>query len=186
MARCAMCFAPNRAELESRLLGGESVQLVAADLGVNSSAIYRHVRNHLRTQLASALRGRAVPTHVSDLAERLASLLDETEAVRAQARATNDGRLLLQAVQAETATVTQLAKRLGIDDLELIEALHEARALAAACGQVLHRYPEVLREVADAAARLPHGSDIAKALTSQVVPSTGSEPIRAIQQKEYP
>lgn len=184
-----MCFAPNRASLEARLLDGESVQHIAADLGVNASAVYRHIRNHLRTQLADALVGRGVGTHVADLAGRLQVLLAETEAVRDQARRTNDGRLLLQAVQVETATVTTLTQRLGIDHTDTVDDINEARALLRACLEVLPLYPDALRDVCQELDRIPAGDDLATVLRkqAQVVPSRQLALAAPIQQsKELP
>lgn len=110
-------------------------------------------------------------THVADLASRLASLLSETEAVHAQAHATNDGRLLLQAVGTETATVAALIKRLGIDSTELVSSIREARVLATACAAVLPRYPGVLRELAAELGSQEHGSQLADAFRALVAPS---------------
>lgn len=141
--RCGWCTHPNRRELEQRVLDGESIRLVSLDLPYSESAAHRHLRNHLGRDALREMRGSAA-LHVADFAERLAALAEETAAVRALAKNTGDGRLLLSAVQVERDTLAVLLNRLGIDGEETVEVLCEAKALAKAVGAVLStRSPEV-------------------------------------------
>lgn len=150
------------------MLEGVPIQLIAAELGVNVTAVYRHNREHIRKQLRQALAAKGVTTGVTDLAGRLAALLDETQAVREQAHRTSDSRLLLQAVSTEAATIETLTKRLGMDDLELLGIVGEAQDLMSACARVLPAYPAVLVALANELAVSDNGGDIAQALRSLV------------------
>jgi AcrR family transcriptional regulator len=164
--RCACCWHPNRANLEARILNGASVQLIAAEIGVNQSAVYRHFRLHVRGRIAAALNDRAISTHVADMADRLASLLDETERIREQALATGDGKLLLAAVQQDRETVSVLMARLGIDHTELICGIREAQALIQACAAVLPRHPAALRDLIESVPNCAQGPEVVEALKS--------------------
>lgn len=172
------------------MLEGVPIQLIAADLGVNATAVYRHNREHIRTQLRRALEAKGLSTGVTDLAGRLAVLLDETEAVRERARSTNDSRLLLQAVTTEAATIETLSKRLGVDDLELLLAVREAQALVNACARELPAYPEAFAALINELSSSEHGRDLAQVLRPlltrppTVAPSVGAGNARSIQQHQ--
>ena len=148
--RCGLCWNPLRSDLERRILDGDSIRFVAVDAGVSESAVYRHLRNHLRPDLAAELGNRGAPLSVRDFAARLLSLLDETAAVRDFAKRSNDGRLLLQAAGQERDTLAFLLTRLGIDTQDVIETLSEAHALLRACVTSLSSHPDALDDVAKA------------------------------------
>ena len=161
-----MCWHPNRADLEVRILNGASIRLISDEIGHGESSVYRHIRNHVRTHLAEALSERAISTHVADMADRLASLLDETERIREQAHTTGDGKLLLAAVQQDRETVSVLMARLGIDHTELIGGIREAQALIQACAEVLPRHPAALRDLIESMPNSAHGAEVVDALKS--------------------
>lgn len=144
MARpCGWCTHPRREELERRVLAGESIHSISLDLPFEATAGHRHVRNHLGIQALRVTR-RAAGLHLSDFTDRLAALADETADVRAHAKQTGDGKLLLSAIAAERDTLSVLLSRLGIDGEETVDVLREARALVQAVTTVLSaRAPEI-------------------------------------------
>lgn len=181
-----MCFHRDRASLEARILDHAPIQLIADEMGVNPSAVYRHLRLHARPQLAAALSERAAPAHVADMADRLVSLLDETLAVRQRAHQTGDGRLMLQAVQQDRETTSMLMQRLGIDSTELVSGIREAQSLMRACMAVLPSHPDALQEVVQILRRDEYGSEVADVLKAQVahsrpVGTSTSNPPRELQ-----
>lgn len=190
MARkCAMCWAPNRAQLEQRAFEGESKQLLAAEIGVNPSAIHRHMRMHAQVQLRTELANRGAAVHVADLAERLVGLMDEAATVRDYARTVNDPRLLLQAAESERSTVMILVKQLGIDRTDLVTSVRDAQIILGLVGKVLRPHPEVMRELISElrlhSSQRNELSDLADVLESVLPgPSSGSTQLRSIPSKE--
>lgn len=187
--RCAMCWTANRTQLEQRVIEGDSIQLIADEIGVNPSAVYRHLRLHVREQVRTELANRGAAVHVADLAERLVGLMDEAATVRNYARTVNDPRLLLQAAESERSTVMILVKQLGIDRTDLVTSVRDAQIILGLVGKVLRPHPEVMRELISELRR--HSSqrnelsDLADVLEcSLLAPSTGSAQLRSIQPKE--
>ena len=177
-----MCWHPDRANLEQRIMDGTAISLIADEIEVNPSAVYRHLRLHFRSEMLAEL-SRAHRLHVADLAERLVNLLGEAETVRAYAKTVNDPRLLLQAADSERSTVTELVKRLGIDTTDLISDVREGLVLSHSVARVLARHPDVLQELVADLSQTPNGSDLAAAYSAL---STGPAPVRSIPPKENP
>lgn len=146
---CGLCSHFRRADLERRLLDGESMRLVAVDARLSESAVSRHVRNHLSPELRAQLRSGTAGLHLGDFGDRLMALVEATEAVREQAHTAGDPRLLLQAVASERDTLGVLMTKLGIDSEELADYVGEARNLVDAIRAVLVKYPDVSEEMAD-------------------------------------
>ncbi len=163
-ARCGWCWDARRQEWERRLSDGDSVRDVASTTPFSVAAAYRHVRNHVKAELLTQMRGSS-QIHISDFADRLAALAEETAQVRAYARQVNDPKLLLSAVQAERETLNILLARLGVDDTEAVEVLREAKALASALAAVLPQSPAVARALGEHLERCGH-DDLAQALAS--------------------
>jgi hypothetical protein len=147
MARsCGWCTHPDRDELERRVAQGESIRAVAADAGYSESAAQRHLRNHLQASLVDLRFERWA--NIVDFAERLAELLDDTSAVRAQAKATNNARLLLHAIREERDTLSFVCNRLGVESNDVVVSLREAAAMACAVRDVLWDHePEIAHEI---------------------------------------
>lgn len=160
-----MCVHPRRAQLEERALDGDPVREIAEELGHSPSAVYRHLRNHVRPEVHQMLR-RHAETHVSAFVDRLRALTEEVAAVRVYARETSDPRLLLQAAQVERETLRTLMDRLGIDSTETVEVLAESRVLAQVVGPVLAVSPPEVAEALAARCEAEGNSDMARAFTS--------------------
>lgn len=159
---CGWCSDPNRAELEQRILEGEPIRNVSLDSAYSVSAAHRHVRGHVQRDLLRALRTTDT-AQLHDLAQRLAALLEDTEAARAYAKQVHDGRLLLRAVREERDTLEVLLNRLGVTDQTVLDTLAEARQLIEALRVVLVHHPGVATELATALDRLG-ADDLSEAL----------------------
>lgn len=187
--RCAMCWTANRAQLEQRVIEGDSIQLIADEIGVNPSAVYRHLRLHVREQVRTELANRGAAVQIADLAERLVGLMDEAATVRNYARTINDPRLLLQAAESERSTVMILIKQLGIDRTDIVGSVRDAQVILGLVGKVLRSHPEVMRELISElrlhSSERNELSDLADVLEcSLVAPSSGSTLLRSIPPKE--
>ena len=59
--RCAVCHHPKNAEIDTRLLSGESVGVIVAAFGFSDAGVRRHLENHVRKPLrTTAIRMGAV------------------------------------------------------------------------------------------------------------------------------
>lgn len=165
--RCGWCHHRDRAQLERRVLSGESVTLVAADSGHSVRAAYRHLQNHVRPDLAAALAERGVSAVAADFGSRHLGLADSLVAIREYAHQTGDARLALQAIQAEAGILGVLISKLGIDSEATLADLQDGRALAHATVRALASHPDALEDVA--ADLADHGHDeLADAITASV------------------
>lgn len=178
---CGVCSSLQRSEHERRVLNGEPIRFIAADLGIGETAVRRHVRLHLAPSLRVAVRSATADLHAADFADRLAELVDATESVRARARQRGDDRLSLQAIASERDTLMVLMARLGIDGEETAETLAEARALAVAVRRVVSQHPEV----GDLLVTELTGTGQAQ-LTDAIQYATDQARLRATQTRELP
>lgn len=167
MARaCGWCSSPRRAGCEERLLAGESIRLVSASMGVSESATYRHLRNHMRPGVLVELRQREGTTQPEQIGARLLRILRDVDDIKAHARATSDGRLMLAACNQEREALGVLMNRLGIDDQTVVEDLEEARALIYAVRTCSSSMPGMVLALANAVRDQAGGSVLADALVT--------------------
>jgi hypothetical protein len=141
---CGWCSHPRRAELEQRILNGETFRAVASDSGLSVAASSRHWRLHVRP----ALREAVPAAHISTFGRRLLDVADSAADLRARGRASGDDRLALQAGRAEREALADLMNRLGFDDTEAIEQVEEARLFVRAVHAAVRDAPELAERLA--------------------------------------
>jgi hypothetical protein len=142
-----MCSHPIRAQLETRILTGEPISLVAVDAGISVTAVNRHRRNHLRGELRAVLACGPAANHVADFADQLVELTEDANSVREFARASNNPDLLLRAIASTRDTLLTLTHHLGVDSEETVTSLRGARAVLLALVRVLPTHPAALAEL---------------------------------------
>jgi hypothetical protein len=112
MARvCTVCAHPERAEIDTALIGGDSNSGIARKYGLSEDAIRRHLAAHLAPATADAKRARErdLFAEVEGLMRRIDGALDRSEKV-------GDDRVLLLAVRETRATLELHAKMRGVLD----------------------------------------------------------------------
>lgn len=134
---CGWCSSPNLGEWEGRIESGDPVAVVSIDTPYSVSAARRHVRLHMQPRLRGQLDQAGSTLGVSDFADRLLELADQTASVGEYAYATNNGRLALHAIQQERDTLIALMSRLGIESGEAAQIFRDAKAVMRALSQVL-------------------------------------------------
>lgn len=130
MPSCGWCNSPDLPKWEARVAAGETLAAIAASTPFSESAARRHVRLHLQPRLGLELRDPASTVHLSDFVDRLMRLATRAAAVGDYAFEANDGRLALEAIRTESATLATLTDRLGIDSGEAAANMREAKAAA--------------------------------------------------------
>jgi hypothetical protein len=140
---CGWCSHPRKSDLEQRVLDGESFRAVASDAQTSVAAASRHWRLHVRPTLRAE-----VPAHLSTFARRLLDIADDASDLRERAQHDGDRRLALQAGRAEREALADVIARLGIDDVEAIEEVEQARAFVHAVHRAVADAPELAERLA--------------------------------------
>lgn len=109
---------------------------------ISEQSVSRHVANHLRSEVAAALRTSGA-VRTSDLIQRLASIADDAADLRKDAMAKGDVLNALRASDAETRSLAVLLDRLGIGSSDAISLLAAGEALARALGEASRAEPRV-------------------------------------------
>ena len=171
---CTVCTSPRRIELDSALVAGEAVTVVAARLGLSPDAVDRHARNHLRRVMAQVQEAimppmpLLVPTPatvalhgiltVHGLASRLAALVGRAEALLQDAE--RDGSLVLRggAIRELRATIVDALKAAAMlqPEAPILNGVADDTAtdIADRLLVALADYPEARRKAAQALAGL--------------------------------
>lgn len=134
---CGWCTSYERASWEARVLKGEPVVSVVGDTPFSEAAARRHLRLHFRSQMLEQMGGPDAAVTLSDFAERLVELANQSADVAAYARQTNNGRLILHAIAEERNTLQVLMTRLGIDSAETAQLYADARELGRALAEIV-------------------------------------------------
>ncbi len=171
---CTVCTSPRRVELDSALVAGEAVTVVAARIGLSPDAVDRHARNHLRRVMAQVREAimppmpslaptpATVALHgvltVHGLASRLGALVGRAEALLQDPEA--DGSLVLRggAIRELRATIVDALNAAAMLQPEVTvpgdAADDMATTIADRLLDALTDHPEARRKAARALAEL--------------------------------
>jgi hypothetical protein len=139
--RCSVCSDPRHHQIDAALLAGTPVREVVSNHEIGESAVYRHVRSHLRAGFLIRAEP-AQPLATTNLIQELIGVLADVRAVRTVAIATGQAGLLLRASMATQQLVTALMDRVGVDDVELVHSLREAEQVVDAVADLTRSHPK--------------------------------------------
>ena len=149
-----MCTSPARPAIDDALVAGTSAPRIAAIHRVSGDAVTRH-RAHLVLPLKQAQAAQATATaevrEALDVVQQLKAINAASLAVLRDARASGDGRLVLQAVDRVQRQVELQAKLLGeLDERPVVNVLvtQEWATVRGALLAALAPYPEARAAVA--------------------------------------
>ena len=171
--QCGICASPRRVAVDAALQIG-TVSEVASKEKFSASAIYRHIRH--RSGLIQEARA-SVDIGTRDLVAGLADSLADIEAVKAAARVTGQGALLLRAVASQRDTTVALIDLLGVERTDVADQLQQGERLVRALLAVVREQPTFGTAVA---LKLRRAGDIATAddldnIVTTVTESKGKE-----------
>ena len=135
--QCGICASPRRVAVDAALQIGP-VADVASREKFSTSAIYRHLRH--RSGLIQEARA-SLEVGTRDLVAGLADALADIEAVKAAARVTGQGALLLRAVASQRETTVALIDLLGVERTDVSEHLEQGERLVRALLAVVREQP---------------------------------------------
>lgn len=158
MARpCTICQHANRAEIDKAIASGEPIRFVAKQFGIGAAAVQRHKATHITRAMA-----KAVATREAKVVRQSGELLDELDAIRAEAKRlgklaeeTGDLKTALMALR-EWARVEEIKAKVqgDIDEAPRVNVLvshaSEWAALRTVILGALDRHPEALADVVNA------------------------------------
>lgn len=139
MARpCTVCRHPNRSEIESALIRGESLRNVSKQFRIGATAVFRHKRDHIPKMLVKAAEAASEMREVTrgeDLLEQVRDLNERTLRILQEAEKTGDSRMALAAVREARGNAELLCRMIvameaanqddtHIIDMEVIERLN--------------------------------------------------------------
>jgi transposase-like protein len=105
---CSVCARDDRAAIDEAVLAGASIRRIAAQFGVPASNLYRHAPQHL-----AAAAARVQDVRGLDVVKQLQAINAASLQVLREARASGDGRLVLQAVDRVQRQLELQARLLG-------------------------------------------------------------------------
>ena len=109
---CTICRHQKRTEIDQALLSGESLRTLAARTGTSSTALHRHRQSHIATAMVNSKRV-ADEVSADTLWDRLKNLNRETTAILAEARASGNQVIALQAIARAERQLELEARLLG-------------------------------------------------------------------------
>jgi hypothetical protein len=109
---CSICRHEKRPEIDQALLAGEPFRALARRTGTSAAALHRHRNGHLPTALVKARRA-AAEVNAETLWQRLKAINNETAAILAQARESQNHVIALQAIARVERQVELEARLLG-------------------------------------------------------------------------
>lgn len=139
---CSVCGHRNHLRVDKELLEGIPPRDVASKYGIGESAVYRHIRAHLRAGFLVPMDSEISPS-AADLIEHLLEALADVRAVRTVAIASGQAGLLLRSTGVTRAIIADLMDRLGIDNVEVARGLQEADEIARALMALVSKHPKV-------------------------------------------
>ena len=171
--QCGICASPRRVAVDAALQI-VSVAEVASREKFSTSALYRHLRH--RSGLIQEARA-SLEIGTRDLVAGLADALLDIAAVKASARVSGQGALLLRAVASQRETTVALIDLLGIERTDVADQLQQGERLVRALLAVVRDEPAFGTAVA---LKLRRAGDIATAddldaIVATVTKSKGKE-----------
>ena len=110
--KCSICNHPQSAEIDAAVIAGSSYRDISGQFGVASSALGRHVKNHLVATLAAARDAQRV-ANGDDLLDQVADLQRQAQEIKDKALETEDLKTALVGIRELVRIVTLLAKLRG-------------------------------------------------------------------------
>ena len=131
MARpCTVCKHPNRSEIDSALINGQSLRNIAKQYSIGATAVYRH-KDHISKTLIKAAESEAELREITrgeDLLEQVRDLNERTLRILKEAESAGDSRTALAAVREARGNAELLCR--------MIVALESARKEENSQGQI--------------------------------------------------
>jgi len=94
---CTICIHEHREVIDKALLAQEPLRNIAKRTGTSASALFRHRRDHVAESLAKSKQA-SDEVEAGNLFDRLKALNRETAAILAEARASRNHTVALQAI----------------------------------------------------------------------------------------
>lgn len=146
---CSICSDTARWEIDTALLQNLVLREVAVRFSKSETSLRRHLQNHVPIELRTRALQSGEPTP-GDFVTRLAELAESATAVRLRALQTGDTLGVLRAVREESAVLTMLMTKLGINTDNSAKFYDEATTIARALGDAVRASPEALDAIVSA------------------------------------
>jgi transposase-like protein len=137
---------PDREAIELALVSGVAISQISAQFGVSRDSIYRYKNSNLAPALRQALAA-STSSRTSSLLERVLNLADDALKTRQALAASGHHVASIRAGEHELRTLAVLLDRLGITDVETVDALKQAFGLMEALRQLAHTHPEAVERL---------------------------------------
>src|SRR5712691_5686521 len=109
---CKVCDRDDRPDIEIWLLGGDSLRSIGERTGLSKDALSRHRRDHSPIWLARVTETQTDPS-VATVRQRIETLINELQAVIADAKAARRHTVILQAARELRAALETIGRITG-------------------------------------------------------------------------
>ncbi len=156
--KCSSCSHPKRADIDQALVNGDSFRNVSKRFSISITSLHRHKKSHLPAFLTKAVDAED-EIRADDLLKQVRNLQTKALSILAEAEATGQLKVALQAIREARGNLELLARLLGelqeqSQTVNILVANPEWLALRSVILQKLEPYPEARLSLVDALAQV--------------------------------